>query len=80
MNNYTIKSQEAVQAAGNLRKKRSASHRNRSSVERRDRKGENITNFIFNKLGVNSRNVLAAFGSNRGWIPESVRRLSYLSD
>lgn len=38
MNNYTIKSQEAVQSAVQLAAgKRSASHRNRSYVERRDR-------------------------------------------
>lgn len=77
MNNYTIKSQEAVQSAVQLAQAKGqqaieTGHLLRGVIE----KGENITNFIFNKLGVNSRNVLACFGSNRGWIPESVGRFS----
>lgn len=76
MNNYTIKSQEAVQAAVQLAQEKGqqaieTGHLLRGVIE----KGENITNFIFNKLGVNSRS-FGRFGSNRGWIPESVGRLS----
>ena len=61
MNNYTIKSQEAVQSAVQLAQEKGqqaieTGHLLRGVIE----KGENITNFIFNKLGVNSRNVLAA--------------------
>ena len=67
MNNYTIKSQEAVQAAVQLAQEKGqqaieTGHLLRGVIE----KGENITNFIFNKLGVNSRNVLAAL--DRTWM------------
>ena len=58
MNNYTIKSQEAVQSAVQLAQEKGqqaieTGHLLRGVIE----KGENITNFIFNKVGVNSRNV-----------------------
>ena len=61
MNNYTIKSQEAVQEAVQI-----AQEKGQQAIETGHllkgiiAKGENITNFIFNKLGVNGRNVVSA--------------------
>jgi ATP-dependent Clp protease ATP-binding subunit ClpB len=61
MNNYTIKSQEAVQEAVQL-----AQQGGHQAIETGHllkgviAKGENITRFIFNKLGVNERAVSAA--------------------
>ena len=71
MNNYTIKSQEAVQAAVQLAQEKGqqaieTGHLLRGVIE----KGENITNFIFNKLGINSR--ISSVGQNCGWVPESI--------
>ena len=43
-------------------------------------KGENITNFIFNKLGINSRNVLAALDRIVDGYPKVSGGSPYLSD
>ena len=57
-NNFTIKSQEAVQEAVNL-----AQSRGQQAIETVHvlhavmKVGENITNFIFQKLGVNSQQI-----------------------
>lgn len=61
MNNYTIKSQEALQNAVQLVQSKGqqaieTGHLLKSVIN----VGENITHFIFNKLGVNSANLLAA--------------------
>ena len=81
MNNYTIKSQEAVQAAVQLAQEKGqqaieTGHLLRGVIE----KGENITNFIFNKLGVNSRNVLAALDRIVDGSPKVSGGSPYLSD
>ena len=81
MNNYTIKSQEAVQAAVQLAQEKGqqaieTGHLLRGVIE----KGENITNFIFNKLGVNSRNVLAALDRIVDGYPKVSGGSPYLSD
>lgn len=61
MNNYTIKSQEALQDAVQL-----AQSKGQQAIETGHllkaviNAGENITRFIFNKLGVNNANLLAA--------------------
>lgn len=61
MNNYTIKSQEALQEAMQL-----AQNRGQQAIETGHllkavvSVGENVTNFIFNKLGVNSNAMLSA--------------------
>ena len=60
-NNYTIKSQEALQQAVQL-----AQSKGQQAIETGHllegviHVGENITQFIFNKLGVNSHNLMAA--------------------
>ena len=60
-NNYTIKSQEALQHAVQL-----AQSKGQQAIETGHllkgvlHEGENVTQFIFNKLGVNSRNLVAA--------------------
>lgn len=60
-NNYTIKSQEALQQAVQL-----AQSKGQQAIETGHllkgvvHAGENITQFIFNKLGVNSHTLLAA--------------------
>lgn len=61
MNNYTIKSQEALQEAMQLAQNRGqqaigTGHLLKAVVS----VGENVTNFIFNKLGVNSNAMLSA--------------------
>ena len=81
MDNYTIKSQEAVQEAVQV-----AQRKGQQAIETGHllkgviAKGENITTFIFNKLGMNSRNVAAALER----IVDSYPRVSggqpYLSD
>ena len=81
MNNYTIKSQEAVQAAVQLAQEKGqqaieTGHLLRGVIE----KGENITNYIFNKLGVNSRNVLAALDRIVDGYPKVSGGSPYLSD
>ena len=81
MNNYTIKSQEAVQSAVQLAQAKGqqaieTGHLLRGVIE----KGENITNFIFNKLGVNSRNVLAALDRIVDGYPKVSGGSPYLSD
>ena len=81
MNNYTIKSQEAVQAAVQLAQEKGqqaieTGHLLRGVIE----KGENITNFIFNKLGINSRNVLAALDRIVDGYPKVSGGSPYLSD
>ena len=81
MNNYTIKSQEAVQSAVQLAQEKGqqaieTGHLLRGVIE----KGENITNFIFNKLGVNSRNVLAALDRIVDGYPKVSGGSPYLSD
>ena len=81
MNNYTIKSQEAVQTAVQLAQEKGqqaieTGHLLRGVIE----KGENITNFIFNKLGVNSRNVLAALDRIVDGYPKVSGGSPYLSD
>ena len=61
MNNYTIKSQEAVQEAVQI-----AQEKGQQAIETGHllkaviNVGENVTHFIFNKLGVNSHNLLSA--------------------
>lgn len=61
MNNYTIKSQEALQDAVQL-----AQSKGQQAIETGHllkaviNVGENITHFIFNKLGVNSANLISA--------------------
>ena len=61
-NNYTIKSQEALQHAVQL-----AQSKGQQAIETGHllkgvmNVGENITQFIFNKLGVNGRNLAAGF-------------------
>ena len=60
-NNYTIKSQEALQNAVQL-----AQSKGQQAIETGHllkaviNVGENVTHFIFNKLGVNSHNLLSA--------------------
>ena len=59
--NYTIKSQEALQKAVQLAQAKGqqaieTGHLLKAVVE----DGENVTHFIFNKLGVNSNNLLSA--------------------
>lgn len=59
--NYTIKSQEALQKAVQLAQSKSqqaieTGHLLKAVVD----VGENVTHFIFNKLGVNSKNLLSA--------------------
>ena len=81
MNNYTIKSQEAVQSAVQLAQEKGqqaieTGHLLRGVIE----KGDNITNFIFNKLGVNSRNVLAALDRIVDGYPKVSGGSPYLSD
>ncbi|KAA6317262.1 Chaperone protein ClpB 1, partial [termite gut metagenome] len=57
-NNYTIKSQEAVQEAVNL-----AQNRGQQAIETSHllygvlKTGENVTNFIFQKLGMNVQQI-----------------------
>ena len=60
-NNYTIKSQEALQSAvqiaqGNGQQAIEPAHLLKGVVQN----GENVVNFIFNKLGVNKSAVLSA--------------------
>ena len=65
-NNYTIKSQEALQNAVQL-----AQSKGQQAIETGHllkaviNVGENVTHFIFNKLGVNSHNLLSAL--DRTW-------------
>jgi len=81
MNNYTIKSQEAVQEAVQLAQKKGqqaieTGHLLKGLLA----KGEYITNFIFNKLGIPAHNILSALDR----IVESYPKISggspYLSD
>jgi len=81
MNNYTIKSQEAVQEAVQLAQKKGqqaieTGHLLKGLLA----KGEHITNFIFNKLGIPAHNILSALDR----IVESYPKISggspYLSD
>ena len=81
MNNYTIKSQEAVQAAVQLAQEKGqqaieTGHLLKGILE----KGENITTFIFNKLGINSRNVVAALDRIVDAYPKVSGGSPYLSD
>ena len=81
MNNYTIKSQEAVQAAVQLAQEKGqqaieTGHLLKGIME----KGENITTFIFNKLGINSRNVVAALDRIVDAYPKVSGGSPYLSD
>ncbi len=81
MNNYTIKSQEAVQEAVRV-----AQEKGQQAIETGHllmglvAKGENITTFIFNKLGINGRNVKAALERIVDAYPRVSGGSPYLSD
>ena len=81
MNNYTIKSQEAVQEAVQI-----AQEKGQQAIETGHllkgiiAKGENITNFIFNKLGVNGRNVVSALDRMIDSYPKVSGGSPYLSE
>ncbi|WP_294143157.1 ATP-dependent chaperone ClpB [uncultured Sanguibacteroides sp.] len=81
MNNYTIKSQEAVQEAVQI-----AQEKGQQAIETGHllkgiiAKGENITNFIFNKLGVNGRNVVSALDRIVDSYPKVSGGSPYLSE
>ncbi len=81
LTNFTIKSQEAVQRASEI-----AKSKNHQSIETAHiLKGiieiaENISNFIFNKLGVNSNNLVAVLNAYIDTFPKvSGSGESYLS-
>lgn len=80
MNNYTIKSQEALQDAVQL-----AQSKGQQAIETGHllkaviNAGENITRFIFNKLGVNNANLLAALDRMLGSYPKVSGGEPYLS-
>ncbi|MDR1273790.1 MAG: ATP-dependent chaperone ClpB [Odoribacteraceae bacterium] len=80
MNNYTNKSQEAVQEAVQL-----AQQGGHQAIETGHllqgviAKGENITRFIFDKLGVNARNVSAALERVVAGYPKVSGGTPYLS-
>lgn len=79
-NNYTIKSQEALQQAVQL-----AQSKGQQAIETGHllkgviHVGENITQFIFNKLGVNSHNLLAALDRIVDGYPKVSGGEAYLS-
>lgn len=79
-NNYTIKSQEALQQAVQL-----AQSKGQQAIETGHllkgviNVGENITQFIFNKLGVNSHNLLAALDRVVDGYPKVSGGEAYLS-
>lgn len=79
-NNYTIKSQEALQQAVQL-----AQSKGQQAIETGHllkgviHVGENLTQFIFNKLGVNSHNLLAALDRVVDGYPKVSGGEAYLS-
>ena len=81
MSNYTIKSQEAVEEAVKV-----AQQKGQQAIETGHllrglmSKGEHITTFIFNKLGVNGRNVAAALDRIVDAYPRVSGGQPYLSD
>ncbi len=74
-NNFTIKSQEAVQEAVNLVQSRGQQAIEPAHILHGVMKvGENVTNFIFQKLGMNGQQV-ALCGRQANRLPaESIRR------
>jgi ATP-dependent Clp protease ATP-binding subunit ClpB len=80
MNNYTIKSREAVQEAVQLAREGGhqaieTGHLMKGVIA----KGENIIQFIFNKLGINGREVSAALERVVGGYPKVSGGTPYLS-
>ena len=76
-NNFTIKSQEAVQEAVNL-----VQSRGQQAIEPEHlmagllKVGENVTNFIFQKLGINGQQIETVLAESFRWgsLPEPKRQ------
>ena len=70
-NNFTIKSQEAVQTAVNL-----VQNRGQQAIEPEHllagvlKVGENVTNFIFQKLGINAQQVTTVLDKQIASLPK----------
>ena len=79
-NNFTIKSQEAIQEAVNL-----AQSRSHQAIEPEHllagvlKVGENVTNFIFQKLGINGQQVAVVLDRQLGSLPKVTGGEAYLS-
>ena len=78
--NFTIKSQEAIQEAVNL-----AQSRSHQAIEPEHllagvlKVGENVTNFIFQKLGINGQQVAVVLDRQLGSLPKVTGGEAYLS-
>ena len=79
-NNFTIKSQEAVQEAVNL-----VQNRGQQAIEPEHlmagllKVGENVTNFIFQKLGINGQQIETVLDRQIASLPKVSGREPYLS-
>ena len=79
-NNFTIKSQEAVQTAVNL-----VQNRGQQAIEPEHllagvlKVGENVTNFIFQKLGINAQQVTTVLDKQIASLPKVSGGEPYLS-
>ena len=79
-NNFTIKSQEAVQEAVNL-----TQSRGQQAIEPEHilagvlKVGENVTNFIFQKLGINGQQVATVLDRQIASLPKVSGGEAYLS-
>ena len=79
-NNFTIKSQEAVQEALNLAKSRGQQAIEPVHVMQGVMKvGENVTNFIFQKLGMNGQQVALVLDKQTDSLPKVSGGEPYLS-
>ena len=79
-NNFTIKSQEAVQEALNLAKSRGQQAIEPVHVMQGGMKvGENVTNFIFQKLGMNGQQVALVIAEHPVPLPTVSGGAPYLS-
>ena len=79
-NNFTIKSQEAVQEAVNLVKARGQQAIEPAHLLAGVMKvGENVTNFIFQKLGVNGQQIALVVGKQIDSLPKVSGGEPYLS-
>ena len=79
-NNFTIKSQEAVQQAVNL-----VQSRGQQAIEPEHllagvlKVGENVTNFIFQKLGINGQQIETVLDKQIASLPKVTGGEHYLS-
>ena len=79
-NNFTIKSQEAVQEALNLAKSRGQQAIEPVHVMQGVMKvGENVTNFIFQKLGMNGQQIALVLDKQTDSLPKVSGGEPYLS-